>query len=436
MGAYAVIARIRKDGQRLVADFAERSAEHLLPTAQRRSEYLTPETDSKHGNSAFGGVRDQVVLASNEIHRLVGSMGAARQEYPVIASQARWKFATKRPVQIDLEAPIPKSLVQPRNGMETRSIAEIEQVCRHLEPLANPWACRTPGIRTQLIPILPNHREPPQRLPALAGPTRRFEVIGTMQIDLNADLGEGFGPWRMGDDEAMLDIVTSANVACGFHAGDPETMRRTAEIALRKGVALGAHPGYPDLIGFGRRPLHAPRPREIENWIAYQVGAFQSMCALAGAVAAYVKTHGALGNACADDDTLAMAVARGIRAADPALAFLVMPGTATERAAERAGLRPVREVYADRTYADTFNLTPRSEPGSVIHDPDTACRRVLGMLAERELVAESGRSLAVEIDSICVHGDNPAAVDMARALKTGLEAAGWSLAPFSSMPSP
>ena len=255
-----------------------------------------------------------------------------------------------------------------------------------------------------------------------------------MRIDLNADLGESFGPWRMGDDEAMLDVVTSANVACGFHASDPETMRRTVELASERGVSLGAHPGYPDLIGFGRRPLHAPTPREIENWVAYQVGAFRTVAALAGAPTHYVKTHGALGNACADDDSLARAVARGIRAADPDLAFMVMPGTATERAAERAGLRPVREIYADRTYADTFNLTPRREPGSVIHDPEIACRRVLRMLSEGALFAESGRTLAVGIDSICVHGDNPAAVGMARKLRAGLEAAGWELAPFCPAP--
>lgn len=251
-----------------------------------------------------------------------------------------------------------------------------------------------------------------------------------MRIDLNADLGEGFGPWKMGDDEAMLDIVTSANIACGFHAGDPEIMRSMADTARRKGVALGAHPGYPDLIGFGRRPFHDPRTREIENWVAYQVGAFQAVCALAGARATYVKTHGALGNACADDDALATAVANGIRAADPQLAFLVMPGTATERAAERAGLTAVREIYADRTYADSFNLTPRRESGSVIHDANEACSRVLRMLEAGALFSESGKRHATRIDSICVHGDNPAAVEMARTLRNGLEAAGYTLVPF------
>lgn len=193
-----------------------------------------------------------------------------------------------------------------------------------------------------------------------------------MQIDLNADLGEGFGPWTMGDDLAMLDIVTTANIACGFHAGDPETMRRTAEAAAQRGVAIGAHPGYRDLLGFGRRPMTGVSAREVENLVAYQTGAFQAIAALAGHRASHVKTHGALGNACADDDALADAVARGIKAADPSLVFMVMPGTATERAAGRAGLDMIREAYADRTYDDGFNLTSRSVPGAVIGSVETA----------------------------------------------------------------
>ncbi len=252
-----------------------------------------------------------------------------------------------------------------------------------------------------------------------------------MRIDLNADLGEGFGPWKMGDDDGMLDVVTSANVACGFHAGDPAIMRQMAGAARKKGVALGAHPGYPDLIGFGRRPMHDPQARDIENWVAYQTGAFQAVCALAGAKATYVKTHGALGNACADDDALALAVARGIRAVDPELAFLVMPGTATERAAERMGLRPVREVYADRGYARSFNLMPRREPGAVVHHAGEACRRVLRMVEENAVFSACGQRLDTQIDSVCVHGDNPAALAMARLIRERLEAAGWTLAPFA-----
>ena len=249
-----------------------------------------------------------------------------------------------------------------------------------------------------------------------------------MQIDLNSDLGEGFGPWRMGDDPAMLDIVSTANIACGFHAGDPETMRATVAMARERGVAVGAHPGYRDLLGFGRRPMTGVTAAEIEALVAYQVGAFQAMASLAGHPGSHVKTHGALGNACADDDALADAVAQGIRAADPSLAFMVMPGTATERAAERAGLRPIREIYADRTYDDSFNLTRRSAPGAVIHDADAALARVLEMVGEGRIESVSGKRLPAKIESICVHGDTPGAIAMARALRQGLEREGWTVA--------
>lgn len=253
-----------------------------------------------------------------------------------------------------------------------------------------------------------------------------------MRIDLNADLGEGFGPWKMGDDAALLDVVTTANVACGLHAGDPAIMRATVLAAQARGVAVGAHPGYADLAGFGRRAQTGVTVAEVENLVAYQTGALAGICALAGHPMTHVKTHGALGNACADDDDLAMAVARAIRAVDPGLGFMVMPGTATERAADRAGLRPIREIYADRTYADSFNLTPRSRPDAMIHDPDTALARVLDMVGEGRIVAQSGKVLRVGIDSVCVHGDSPQAVAMARRLRAGLEAAGCALRPATA----
>mgnify|MGYP001165039860 FL=1 len=251
-----------------------------------------------------------------------------------------------------------------------------------------------------------------------------------MRIDLNSDLGEGFGSWKMGDDSAMLDIVSSANIACGFHAGDPDIMRRIAEVAAAKGVVVGAHPGYRDLFGFGRRLMPGVTAKEIETLVAYQVGAFQAVCSIDGHNMSYVKTHGALGNACADDDELADAVARGIAAAHRDLVWLVMPGTATERAAKRAGLRLAREVYADRTYNDNFNLSPRGQPGSVIHDVNSACKRALEMLSESRLTSGTGKVLQVEIDSICVHGDHPSAVKLAQSLRSALEAEGWEIAPF------
>lgn len=248
-----------------------------------------------------------------------------------------------------------------------------------------------------------------------------------MRIDLNSDLGEGFGPWQMGDDAAMLDIVSTANIACGFHAGDPDIMRATVRLAKQRGVAVGAHPGYFDLIGFGRRRLPGMTVAQVEALVAYQVGAMAAICALEGHPMTHVKTHGALGNVCADDDDMALAVGRAIKAVDPALAFMVMPGTATARAAEALGLRPINEIYADRTYADNFNLSPRSEPGSVIHDADRLVERVLAMVSEGCLTSTSGKRLEVPIGTVCVHGDTPGAVDMARRLRAGLEAAGWTI---------
>ncbi len=251
-----------------------------------------------------------------------------------------------------------------------------------------------------------------------------------MKIDMNADLGESFGPWPMGDDAAMLDIVTTANVACGFHAGDPTIMRRTAELARAKHVAIGAHPGFHDLAGFGRRRILGISGRELENMIAYQIGALQAVAALAGHRVTHVKTHGALGNMAAEDDEMAMAVGRAIKAADPGLRFLVMPGMATERAAQRLGLDHFREVYADRTYDDTFNLTDRSKPGAVIHDVDEAVRHVLRMVEDQALTSVGGRRMSVGIDSVCVHGDNPASVALARALRSALEAAGLTVTSY------
>ncbi|MCL4189345.1 MAG: LamB/YcsF family protein [Rhodobacteraceae bacterium] len=250
-----------------------------------------------------------------------------------------------------------------------------------------------------------------------------------MRIDLNADLGEGFGPWTMGDDAAMLDIVTTANVACGFHAGDPAIMRSVAERALARGVAVGAHPGFADLAGFGRRRLAGTTVREVENLVAYQAGAFAAAAALAGHRMSHVKTHGALGNMASEDDGLADAVARAIRAVDPGLGFMVMPGTAMARAAARAGLRPIHEIYADRAYAPDFTLADRALPGAVIHDAEAALARVLAMLGEGAILAAGGARLSTPIDSVCVHGDNPAAVTMARRLRAGLVAAGWTVAP-------
>jgi len=251
-----------------------------------------------------------------------------------------------------------------------------------------------------------------------------------MKIDLNADVGESFGPWVMGNDAAMFEIVTTANVACGFHAGDPEIMRKTVELAQAKHVAVGAHPGFADLIGFGRRRLPGLSERDIENLVAYQVGAFKAVADLAGYPMTHVKTHGALGNVANDDDAIALSVGRGIKAAAPEALFLVMPGMATERAADRLGLAHFREIYADRTYDDGFNLTDRSKPGAVIHDPEAACAHVLRMLDAGAVISVTGKTLKVGIDSICLHGDNPHAVALARLLRAKLEASGATVARY------
>jgi UPF0271 protein len=251
-----------------------------------------------------------------------------------------------------------------------------------------------------------------------------------MLIDLNCDMGEGYGAWEMGDDPAMLDIVSSANIACGFHAGDPDIMFATCALAREKSVAVGAHPSFLDLHGFGRRQIRGDSPAQIERQIIYQIGAFQALAQAAGLRLQHVKTHGALGNMANDEPELAMAVARAIRAVDPELIFVVMPGLATERAGERLGLRMAREIYADRAYAASGNLLSRKLPGAVIHDSEAAAARVLRMVEEQAITTVDGGRIPVRIDTVCVHGDTPGATAMARQVRGLLEAAGIALAPM------
>lgn len=252
-----------------------------------------------------------------------------------------------------------------------------------------------------------------------------------MKIDLNSDMGEGFGPWRMGDDGAMLGIVTSANIACGWHAGDPNIMFRTAEAAKARGVAIGAHPGFGDLWGFGRRIIRGDSAADIERMIAYQIGALQAVAALAGARVTYVKVHGTLNTMANEDEDLALGIARGIKGVDPGLVNLCMPGLAMERISERQGLRVAREIYADRTYDDSGNLTSRKQPGAVLHDATAAAERVLRMVEDRAITTVTGKRIPVAIDTICVHGDEAGAVEMARAVRATLEANGVGIAAFA-----
>ncbi|WP_454000354.1 LamB/YcsF family protein [Afipia felis] len=253
-----------------------------------------------------------------------------------------------------------------------------------------------------------------------------------MRVDINSDIGEGFGAWTMGDDEAMLDVATSVNIACGFHAGDPDIMRRIAAKARARGVAIGAHPGYRDLAGFGRRQIIGLNANQIENLVAYQTGALCAVASLAGHKVTHVKAHGALSNAACADAMTARAIAAAIKAVDPNLAFMVLPRTELARAAERNGLRPIHEIYADRAYQDDAQLVSRSQPGAVLHDADEIATRAVRMVSEQAIVAASGKTIAAPVDSICVHGDTPGAVGIARAIRAALGQAGVKIVDFSN----
>jgi 5-oxoprolinase (ATP-hydrolysing) subunit A len=252
-------------------------------------------------------------------------------------------------------------------------------------------------------------------------------------IDINCDMGEGFGVYALGDDAGMLKIVTSANIACGFHAGDPLVMHRTLKGAKENGVGAGAHPGFLDLWGFGRRPIHGERPADIEKIILYQVGALMGLATDVGTRVRHVKTHGALGNLAAEDRDLAEAVARAVKTLDRNLMLVVMPGQETEKAGEKFGLPLVREIYADRAYNDDGNLVSRRLDGAVIHDAEIAAGRVIRMIGDRAIISQSGKKLPTRIDSVCVHGDTAGAVAMARRLRERLEGGGIKLAPMAEV---
>jgi len=255
------------------------------------------------------------------------------------------------------------------------------------------------------------------------------QISQTRRIDLNSDMGEGFGAYKMGDDDAILNIVSSANVACGFHAGDPDVMGRTFSLAKERGVAVGAHPGYDDLAGFGRRTM-ACTPAEIERLVAYQVGAAQALAAYSGHRLTHVKAHGALGNLTQTDAEVAQAVSRAIRAVDSSLICLVIARGHQERVARELGLQVRSEIFADRAYTEEGYLVSRRLPGAVLHDAKEASDRVLRMVNAGAIETVSGRLLHTAIDSICVHSDTPSAVAMARAVRNALESTGISVCSF------
>lgn len=252
-----------------------------------------------------------------------------------------------------------------------------------------------------------------------------------MQIDLNADLGESFGPYRLGMDEAVLPLVSSANVACGFHGGDPRVMRETVRLAALAGTAVGAHPGFPDREGFGRRHM-ALSAVEVEADALYQIGALAAFCRAAGVRLRHVKAHGALHHAAVADRSIADALARAVLSFDPDLIFVALPGTHLEDAGRAAGLRVAREGFVDRGYLPDGRLVPRGQAGAFIEDPLQAAERALQMVQEGRVRAVDGSLLSVRVETLCVHGDNPLAAAFLGAVRSRLEAAGIAISPMAA----
>jgi UPF0271 protein len=248
-------------------------------------------------------------------------------------------------------------------------------------------------------------------------------------LDLNSDLGESFGRWVLGDDEAMLGLVTSANVACGFHAGDPSTLRRTCAAAVERGVVVGAQVGYRDLAGFGRRFVDMDAG-ELADEVLYQIGALDGLCRAAGTRVRYVKPHGALYNATVHHEEQARAVVDAVRAYDPGLPVLGLPGSRLLAAAEAAGLRAVAEFFVDRGYTPEGALVPRARDGALLHDPAEVTARMVRVVTDGVVTAVDGSEVRVHAESACVHGDSPGAVAMAAAVRDGLKAAGVELRAF------
>jgi UPF0271 protein len=244
-----------------------------------------------------------------------------------------------------------------------------------------------------------------------------------MRIDMNSDLGESFGAYRIGNDEGLMKVITSANVAAGFHAGDPSVLRKTIRIAKEHGVAVGAHPGYPDLVGFGRRAM-AVTPREAEDFCLYQIAAVAGVARAEGVPLQHVKAHGELFNVAARDPELALAIARAVTAFDKSLIFFALPGSEMLKAGRGLGLRTVTEVFADRAYEPDGSLMSRRKPGAVIHDPDVVVARAVRMVKEKHVIASDGTVLELEPDTICVHGDTPGSDLLAAKIRAGFEAAG------------
>jgi len=249
-----------------------------------------------------------------------------------------------------------------------------------------------------------------------------------MRIDLNADVGESFGAYELGHDAVLMAALTSASVACGFHAGDPGVMRETVALARNHRTAVGAHPGFPDLVGFGRREMRAT-PREVEDFVVYQVGALAAVAAAQGVRLQHVKAHGALYNMAVRDAALADAIARATASVDPALMIFGLPGSQLVAAGQRAGLRTVREAFADRAYQPDGALLPRSQHGALIEDPDTVVARAVSIVCDHAVIAIDGSHVDLDVDTLCVHGDTPGAALLASRIRQALTAAGVAILP-------
>jgi UPF0271 protein len=250
-----------------------------------------------------------------------------------------------------------------------------------------------------------------------------------MHVDLNADMGESFGPWPMGSDAALLDVITSANVACGFHAGDPDVMVQTMGLAVAKGVGIGAHPGFPDLQGFGRRRMHLSHD-SLRNLVRYQMGAAQAMARSTGGEVRHLKLHGALANMASEDMAMATACYEGALSVDPNIIIMVLAATQQQDAVEALGCRWAGEIFADRAYNDDATLVDRSLPGAVIHDAEVAGQRMVDMVKAGAIITESGKHIPAAVDTICLHGDGATAVQIARTVRSALADAGVTLRLF------
>lgn len=253
-----------------------------------------------------------------------------------------------------------------------------------------------------------------------------------IKINLNADMAEGYGAYDIGDDTGILKIIGSANIACGFHAGDATTMRKVIAEAKQNGVTVGAHPGFNDLWGFGRRRIDM-RPDDLEYMVAYQIGALQALAAYSDVKVTHLKPHGALNNMAAENTEYALAIGRAIKAVDPKIIYVALAGSEMEKAGHKLGLPVAVEGFCDRQYDDDGNLTSRKIAGSVLKDPAAATRQVIEMVVNNTIVSRNGKKIPCKVHSLCVHGDEPTAVTVARAVRDGLEKAGVKLVPLTEM---